>query len=248
MPNPIANVFRKGNREFKPPFVLKAYNAQTGEWEEIDSYNEPKKLSELKDIIEEYKEDGYTRFRLEDSQGKKVWVRYYKTAEDAIRKNAMSVVNQVEQLTEVVNKLVDAINKLKGENKVDPNEILASNIAFIQTIQNLCKQAPWLCGINPNEGFDKDLMMFQMLMQMLTGGSMNIMATSPPPPQTVPPQPRQTTSTQTQLKVNPNVLTPPNEESAKIVNKAVAKALEETSKIWVTECKVLNTCEEGEAE
>jgi len=240
MPNPIINVFRKGNREFKPPFTLKAYNAQTGEWEEIDTFNEPKKLSELKDIVEEYKEDGYTRFRLEDSKGQKVWVRYYKTAEDAIRKNAMSVVNQVEQLTDVVNKLADTIAKLKGESKLDPNEVLASNIAFIQTIQNLCKQAPWLCGFHESE--DKDMMIMQMLMQLLSSGRTAPMQIPAPAPTPSPPPPAQ----QQPPKVNPDVLMPPSEESAKIVNEAVEKALEETSKIWVTECKVLNACEEGE--
>jgi hypothetical protein len=236
MPNPIIGVFRKGNREFKPPFTLKAYNAQTGEWEEIDSFNEPKKLSELKDIIEEYKEDGYTRFRLEDAKGQKVWVRYYKTAEDAIRKNAMSVVSQVQQLTEVVNQLVDTIAKLRGDNRLDPNEILASNIAFIQTIQNLCKQAPWMCGVSPSE--DKDLMILQMLMQMFTGARAQIQM---PPPQTA-------TVPKEVPKINPNVLASPSEEAVKIVNSTVAKALEETSKIWKTECQVLGACVEGEQE
>jgi len=240
MPNPIINVFRKGNREFKPPFTLKAYNAQAGEWEEIDTFNVPKKLSELKDIIEEYKEDGYTRFRLEDSRGQKVWVRYYKTAEDAIRKNAMSVVSQVQQLTEIVNQLADTISKLRGENRLDPHEVLASNIAFIQTIQNLCKQAPWLCGFHESE--DKDMMIMQMLMQLFTGGRATPMQVSAPAPMPPPPPP----APQQPPKINPNVLAQPSEESAKIINEAVAKALEETSKIWVTECRVLNACEEGE--
>jgi hypothetical protein len=244
MPNPIISVFRKGNREFKPPFTLKAYNAQSGEWEEIDSFNEPKKLSELKDIIEEYKEDGYTRFRLEDARGQKVWVRYYKTAEDAIRKNTMSVVSQVEQLTEVVNKLVDAINKLKGNDKFDPNEILASNIAFIQTIQNLCKQAPWICGVSPTE--DRDFMILQMLMQMFTGAR-GAQVQLPAPqiqPQVVQPPAVQ----QEAPKINPSVLARPSEDAVKVVNSAVVKALEETARIWKTECQVLGACVEGEQE
>jgi nitrogen regulatory protein PII len=244
MPNPIASVFKKGSREFKPPFTLKAYNAQTGEWEEIDSFNEPKKLSELKDIIEEYKEDGYTRFRLEDAKGQKVWVRYYKTAEDAIRKNAMSVVSQVQQLTEVVNQLVDTISKLRGDSKLDPNEILASNIAFIQTIQNLCKQAPWICGVSPSE--DKDFMILQMLLQMFTGARGAQIQL--PAPQVQMPAIQQTAVQQEVPKINPNVLVSPSEDAVKVVNSAVAKALEETAKIWKTECQVLGACVEGEQE
>jgi hypothetical protein len=42
------------------------------------------------------------------------------------------------------------------------------------------------------------------------------------------------------------VLARPSEDAVKIVNSAVVKALEETARIWKTECQVLGTCVEGE--
>jgi hypothetical protein len=258
----MAFVFKKNKRELKPPFVLKAYSPSTGAWEEVEEFQEPKKLSEIRDLVDELKEEGYTRFRLEDSRGEKVWVRYYKQLEqEVIRKQA----SQVEQLQEMLEKyastlerILEFTTKIRGDRHIDPHEILASNIAMIQTIQNLCKQSPWICGVNPNEGFDKDLLMLQMLMCMMTGGRMCFGFGVPQIPFQVPqytaqqaptpsPAPAPSPAPTPAPKVNPEALMPPTKEAVDVVNQAVTKALEDVSKVWVTECQVLETCKEGES-
>ena len=216
----------------KPPFKLKAYNYNEDRWEEIEEFEKPVKISEIKDIIDELLEEGYTRFRLDDSKGEKVWVRYYKSHEKK-KENEIDTIDRFAQLMDRMTTVIEKLSSLnKEKNTLDPNEILASNIAFLTTIKNFCENFPQLCGVKSTE----DDIVINLLMQMITGRQLTQLQPQPIPQQTI----QQTT----QPKINPDLLMPPNEESIKIVNKAVEKAMEETAKIWETECKVIGTCQE----
>jgi hypothetical protein len=243
----FGKIFNRNKREFKPPFKLKAYNAKTGEWEDIDEFDQPVRLSEIKDLIEELKEDGYTRFRLEDSKGQKVWVRYYKAVERALTERNLSEIEKLADLfakyVELNTKILENLSKLRQEPKIDPNELLASNIAFIQTIRNLCREVPWICGVEKTASLED--MIMSLLFNMLLQQRLQPTPTAVQQPAT---QALQQAIQQTPPPINPSLLAPPTPEAAEVVNRAVMKALEETEKMWVTECKVMNTCVEGEAE
>lgn len=213
--------------KYKPPFKLKAYNKETKEWEDIDTYDTPVKFSEIKDQIEELLEEGYTRFRLEDSKSSKVWVKYYKSRERSEEDVADRFLSMMEKWSSIMEKMSQI-----AVPKYDPNELLASQVSMFLTIRNFCERFPSICGMSERSDLLENILV-QVLMSRL---GYQPQPTVQQVPQTVPQQVTQTPSVTVPAK--------PTEEGVKVTNEIIEKALKEAAEMWETECKVLGVCKE----
>jgi hypothetical protein len=206
---------------YRPPFKLKAYNAETREWEDVETYDRPVKLSEIKEYIEELIEDGYTRFRLEDSKGNKVWVKYYKSRERSEEEIADRFLSMMEKWATVMEKMSQIATP-----KFDPNELLASQVSVFLTIRNFCERFPDICGVSKTSIEDTlvQVLLGRLVPQQVATPSTAPTTPVPAPGRVVPPR--------------------PTEEGIRAVNEIVEKAMKEATEIWETECRVLGVCRE----
>ena len=208
--------------KYRPPFKLKAYNKETKEWEDIDTFNAPVRFSEIKDQIEELLEEGYTRFRLEDSKSNKVWVKYYKSRERSEEDVADRFLSMMEKWSSIMEKMSQI-----AMPRYDPNELLASQVSMFLTIRNFCEKFPSICGMS-----EKSDMLENVLIQVL----MSRLGHQPQPPAQQVPQMPSAAALAAPAR--------PTEEGVKVTNEIIEKALKETAEIWETECKVLGVCRE----
>lgn len=206
---------------YKPPFKLKAYNAETREWEDVETYDRPVKLSEVKDYVEELLKDGYTRFRLEDSKGNKVWVKYYKSKERTEDEIADRFLSMMEKWATIMEKMSQI-----AMPKYDPSEVLASQVSMFLTIRNFCEKFPDICGVGRTSA--EDLIVQTLLSRLAPQQIPSVSAPTPTPA----PAPR------------PVPLPRPTEEGIRAVNEIVEKAIKEATEIWETECRALGVCRE----
>jgi len=117
--------FRKNYR-----YVLKARNPK-GEWEELGEYSQYIGVSDIMDIINEYREMGYTSFRLDVYDGskfvKRAWTRTYPKKEE--RKGGWTIDDLI-KLSELQQKIKEAL----GIKEIEPQDIIA-NIMYWESIK-----------------------------------------------------------------------------------------------------------------
>lgn len=105
-------------------YVLKGRNPK-GVWEELGEYDKKVNVTDVLDVIEEYREKGYDYFRLDvyTEDGKYVrreWSRKYapRRAEDSVEK-ALDVLSKMEEIKE-------KLKKALGVKEMDPLDVLAT--------------------------------------------------------------------------------------------------------------------------
>jgi len=105
----LKHLRRKERKAVK--WVLKAKPADSSDWEDIETYEEEKSYSDLKDVIEELRNDGYEAVRLDgyDEHGRFVrrgFVRYFGMSK------ALSTYRQFQKtLTELMSNQINIMNE-----------------------------------------------------------------------------------------------------------------------------------------
>jgi hypothetical protein len=220
-----------GIKKYKPPFKLMGKSLD-GEWEELEEYEDKKSLSDVKDTIEEYRDQGYYAFRLQDSKGRVVWYKSYKRD----KRTGMSV-DDILEMAKKYRALKEALSELGGE-KVDPYEVLASQVSMFTTIRKFCEQFPEICGRGfSGEGLKGGLEIVKWIVDMLGGGSLeraeNVLESM--------------LGFRREEKVSSEFIKGSiTEEGARKINEIASRAVDEALKTVKSECEVVGTCEGGE--
>jgi len=201
-------------------YILRA-KTKEGEWEDIQEFDRYVGVSEIRDIIDELREQGYYSFRLEEKtkeRTKLLWVRTYSSP----RKRLYSTLNELKETLELVNTIKEAFTE-----KVDTLSVIGSMASVLLSFRKICEQYPELCGIRKSE---ED--MFKTLFNMIISSRI---ATPQIAPQVVP----QTSPAPAPRKI---VLPEPSPEAVEKINKIVEETVEEVSKSLVGECEVVGEC------
>jgi hypothetical protein len=205
-------------------YVLKA-KTKDGEWEDIQEFDRYVGVSEIRDIIDELREQGYYSFRLEEKtkeRTKLLWVRTYSSP----KKRLLSTLNELKETLELINTIKEAFTE-----KVDTLSVIGSMASVLLSFRKICEQYPELCGIRRSE---ED--MFKTLLNMIISSRI---ATPQIAPQVVPQAVPQASPAPAPRKI---VLPEPSPEAVEKINKIVEEAVEEVSKSLVGECEVIGEC------
>ena len=120
---PRIQLFRRKN------YVLKA--RCDGQWEDVAEFDKKVNFSDVKDVIDEYREEGCDFFRLvEYPGGKAVWAKSYK------KRRKEGGIEQVRQLLEEVQKLREDLKQLLGIKDMTPEDLIA-NIMYWDSIKEM---------------------------------------------------------------------------------------------------------------
>jgi len=221
----IYKLFRK-----KPSkYVLKA--RKEGVWEEINEYDRYVSMSEVSDILDELKEDGYDYVRLDliNEEGKIIktaWSKKWKPRGKFVQK----AISEIKEYVEFIKAFKEA---LKTEEN-DPFAIMASAVSFLETFRKVCDNYPVLCG---KEKMGEDKLIESLLMRIIEARLGMPMASNPAsnpaPPPAFSPAPTSI----------PNIPIAP--EIAEKFNKIVEESMKKASELITTECQVIGKCEEG---
>jgi len=220
-----------GIKRYKPPFRLMGKNLD-GEWEELEEYEEKKSLSDVKDVVEEYRDQGYYAFRLQDSKGRVVWYKAYRRD----KKTGMSV-DDVLEMAKKYKALKEALSELSGE-RVDPFEVLASQVSMFTSIRKFCEQFPEICSRGTGgESLKAGLEIVRWIINVFGGGSLE----------------RAEEALESMFlgrkegKVSSSFIKKSiTEEGARKMDEIASKAVDEALKIVKSECEVAGTCGGGE--
>ena len=145
-----------------------------GEWYELEEFDEPKKLSDIREIVDGYIEDGYDYFIFEcfDKRGRKVkrlWSKKVRKREE--EGWLVKVVKQLERYNEAREKL----KELLGIREKGLEDLLAE-VTYYENLKRLIveKFAPIL-GVNPSGGGAlKELKEFVEFIQLLRQMGINL--------------------------------------------------------------------------
>lgn len=209
-------------------FVLKA--RREGVWEEITEYDRYVGMSEISDVLDDLREEGYDYVRLDevDEEGRKVkvvWSKKWSKRGSGVQR----AVNEIKEYAELLKTIKEA---LKGE-ETDPFAAIASAVSFLETFRKICDAYPMLCG--KERSFDK--IAAELMLRMLGFDGAGSLLSSQQSGQ----QPVQ------QLQLVPqNGLSIPklfiNPEAAEKFNKIVEESVRKASELITTECMVEEKC------
>jgi len=254
----LKHIRRKERKAVK--WVLKAKPADSTEWEDIETYEEEKSYSDLKDVIEELRNDGYEAVRLDgyDEHGRFVrrgFVRYFGMSK------ALSTYRQFQKtLTELMSNQINIMNEtLRAQTQMlkelaDLKASLSSSkmgyedaIAQVLYLEELKKTLAEALGLTTNQVSNPQFQAFLMeimrevikkylpeIEQRLKerfGSSKESKTASTPAPSTPSITPPPTL---------PKAEVPP--EIQKVIEDAKKKVFEET----LPPCVKQGVCEEGE--
>jgi len=209
-------------------FVLKA--RREGVWEEITEYDRYVGMSEISDVLDDLRDEGYDYVRLDevDEEGRKVKVVWSKKWS----KKTSGVQRAVSEIKEYAELLKTIREVLKGEES-DPFAAVASAVSFLETFRKVCDAYPVLCG--KERSFDRVAAELMLRMLGFDGGS-SFLSSQQPVQQSVQ-QPQlvlQNMPSVPRLQISPEVA----EKFNKIVEESVRKA----SDLITTECMVEEKC------
>jgi len=220
-----------GIKRYKPPFKLMGKSLDE-EWEELEEYGEKKLLSDIKNAINEYRKQGYYAFRLQDSKGRVVWYKAYRRD----MRTGMSV-DDILEMAKKYKALKEALSELSGE-RVDPYEVLASQVSMFTSIRKFCEQFPEICGRGvSSEGLKGGLEIVKWVIDVFGGGSLE----------------RAEEALESMFfgrkegRVSSGFIKRSiTEEGARKMDEIASRAVDEALKIVKSECEVAGTCEGGE--
>ena len=220
-----------GIKKYKPPFKLMGKSLD-GEWEELEEYEDKKSLSDVKDTIEEYRDQGYYAFRLQDSKGRVVWYKSYKRD----KRSGMSV-DDILEMAKKYKALKEALSELGGE-RVDPYEVLASQVSMFTSIRKFCEQFPEICGRGfSGEGLKGGLEVVKWIVDMFGGGNLERAESVL----------EGLFGFKKEGRVSSSFIKGSiTEEGAKKIDEIATKAVSEALEIVKSECEVAGTCGGGE--
>ena len=224
----IYKFFRK-----KPhKYVLKA--RKDGVWEEINEYDRYVSMSEVSDILDELKEDGYDYVRLDliNEEGKIIktaWSKKWKPRGKFVQK----AISEIKEYVEFIKAFKEA---LKTE-EADPFAVMASAVSFLETFRKICDNYPILCG---REKVGEDKLIESLLMKIIEARLGMPIASNPAP------NPASAPMTNPASASIPNI--PVSPEIAEKFNQIVEESMRKASELITTECQVIGKCEEGLAE
>lgn len=227
----IFNVFKKGR------YILKGRNIETGQFEDLEEYDHPVSKLEIRDVLEEYIENGYDYFRLEKvkpdgSREKLLWAKKVRNANP--KEKAKSMIEELASQVKVITELKKALNSL-GDSGMPTNPAdLGAMIAYQAKVLQAVAQAlapflkPYIGG--GNGGGDKnELKEFLEVINMLKDSGLVVSRNQLGGTQPAPPQP------------NSNPISKEAEEEAqRILEEAHREAISS-----IAPC-VEGKCEEGE--
>jgi len=207
-------------------YVLRGRNPQ-GVWEDLGEYDKPITLAEVSDVVMEYREQGYTTFRVDvydrnDKFVKRLWTRTYPKKNDSSDRKL--TLDDIKKYAEAIKTVKDAL----GIKDLDPEDVIA-NIIYWDTLKE--KLAEKLKTV----GGGGELKEFLDLLNALRGIQLPTTVQAPNPTSAPTPQPS---------NVKPVVV----ENKEKLVEDLVSKALEETDKVLQPPCVEEGTCKEGGSE
>ena len=173
-------------------WVLKAHDPDSGEWEEIEVFDKEKSYSDLKDRIEDLKEQGYDMVRLdaydaEDNFVKRVFVKKLSTnrnkptkqLQQTVMEFSETVVKMLTNLTSTIStaytqmlEMMSKVQQQRGDYSTFLQEMLAYEIAKHQFLEML--------GIKPGEQSSQQNPMTQLAQQFIIPFFQYALATAAP--------------------------------------------------------------------
>lgn len=263
--NTIISILGKKKKERKAvKWVLKAKPSDSDSWEDIQEFDEPKTYSELRDLIDELRSEGYEGVRLDayDKEGRFVkheFVRMfglgkaigsYKAVQKALTDmlaQQMTLINETLRTQTELMKQVAELKKTLTEEK--PTFVDA--IAQVMYLKELEKTLAETLGITHNQvATNPQLQMFIMeiakdllkkYLPEIEKRFKERFAETPPTPTPTPPTPTMTLPLPT-----PTLTTPPKIEIPEDIEERLNKIAEEVEKKIEPPCMKEGTCEEEE--
>jgi len=159
------SILKLGRKKKGEPakWVLKAKMQGSGEWEEIETYDEPKTYSDLRDTIEELKNEGYESVRLDayDKDGKfvkRIFVRYFSGTKtmNLYQQMQKTMMDMMTHQVEMITKFMEMLSKLPSGMGYD------DAIAQILYLKELERQLVDALGLSPNQLQNPEFTMFLM--------------------------------------------------------------------------------------
>jgi len=159
------SILKLGRKKKGEPakWVLKAKLQGSSEWEEIETYEEPKSYSDLKDVIDELKNEGYEAVRLDayDKDGKfvkRIFVRYFSSTK------TMNIYQQMQKtMMEMMNAQVEMMSKFaEMMTKLPSGMSYEDAIAQVLYLKQLEKTLAEAMGLSPNQIQNPEFMSFLM--------------------------------------------------------------------------------------
>jgi len=168
MGNTMSMLLKLKKKKGEPAkWVLKAKPAGSSDWEDIETYDEPKSYSDLKDIIDELKNEGYEAVRLDayDKSGrfvKRIFTRYFSTSKTLTSYQQMQKMmnDLLEQQISFLDRVTSLVNKLA--ERMGSGTSYEDAIAQILYLKELERQIANALGLSPNQVQNPEFTMFLM--------------------------------------------------------------------------------------
>jgi hypothetical protein len=216
----------------KTKYVLKA--RRYGTWEDVEEYDKKVSVSEVSDIIEDLRGEGYDYVRLEevDDQGRRVKLHWSKP----LKPKGKKLKETLEEISETVQALKAIKDAFKDEGQ-DPYVILASTVSMLESFRKICDNYPALCGKESSASDPIFQIILSILQQRLAGQQSFQPAYYQPATQSNIPQ-----IPSNGQRPNQIVLPPTTPEAVDKINKIAQEALEKAMKTVVSECQAMGEC------
>ena len=218
----------------KTKYVLKA--RKYGSWEDIEEYEKKVSVSEVSDVIEDLRSEGYDYVRLEevDEQGRRVKLHWSKP----LKPKGKKLKETLEEISETVQALKAIREAFKDESQ-DPYVVLASTVSMLESFRKICDSYPALCGKESSASDPIFQIILSLIQQRLAGQQYFQPAYYQPAPQSNIPQ-----IPSDGQRPNQIILPKPTPEAVDKINKIATEALEKAMKTVVSECQAMGECVE----